>query len=201
MFFGRRSAPLEQPEWLIVGLGNPGMQYTHTRHNIGFRAATLLAERHKIKLRARRFKALYGYGNIEDTPVVIALPMTYMNLSGNAVLPLLRHYNLGPDRLLVLADDLALPLGRIRIRPRGSGGGQRGLEHIIQTLGTEEFARLRIGIDPANPGQAVEHVLSAFHRDEQPVVREVLERVVAAVRTVLRDGFERAMNEFNRKSD
>ncbi|GMV37403.1 MAG: peptidyl-tRNA hydrolase [Fimbriimonadales bacterium] len=201
MLFGRRSGPTERPEWLIVGLGNPGMQYSHTRHNIGFRAATLLAERHKIKLRTRKFKALYGYGEIENTPVVIALPMTYMNLSGNAVQPLLRHYDLGPDRLLVLADDLALPLGRIRIRLRGSGGGQRGLEHIIQTLGTEEFARLRIGIDPANPGQAVEHVLSPFHREEQPVVKEVLERVVAAVRMWLRDGPEKAMNEFNRKSD
>jgi len=199
MLFRRRPKEEERPEWLIVGLGNPGTEYLGTRHNVGWVALEQLAKDHRIKLDTRRLRSRYGTGRIADVPVVLAMPMTYMNLSGEAVRGLLRHFEFSPDRLLVIADEMALPLGQIRLRGKGSAGGQKGMDSIIQVLGTQEFPRLRIGIDRANPGWAMEHVLGKFSREEMERIGPALDRAVQAVEAVLTDGLERAMDEFNRK--
>jgi PTH1 family peptidyl-tRNA hydrolase len=177
------------------------MRYTHTRHNVGFTVARRLAHEHGIRLASRRFKALYGCGNISAVAVAIVLPMTYMNRSGDAVDALLRHFQVSPERMLVIADDMALPVGMIRIRLRGSSGGQKGLESIIQRTRTEQFARLRVGIGQSGPGQAVDHVLSGFTRDERPLVKQATDLSVEAVCTFLTEGPESAMNRFNRKAE
>lgn len=201
MFFRKRAAPNAQPEWLIVGLGNPGTAYEGTRHNVGARAAETLAKRHGVKLNIRRFRARYGLGEIAGLPVAIALPMTYMNLSGEAVRALLSNFHLDRDRLVVVSDEMALPLGALRLRLQGSAGGQKGVESIIQRLGSNEFARLRIGIDRPPPGLAVDYVLSRFDKNEQPLIDEAMVRAAEALEMLLSDGPERAMAAFNRSGD
>jgi PTH1 family peptidyl-tRNA hydrolase len=198
MFFRKASEPEAQPEWLIVGLGNPGMQYSNTRHNVGQRLARMFAKEHDIRLEKRRFRSLFGSGMVGEIPVVIALPMTFMNLSGDAVSTLMRHFDLKPDRLLVLADELNLPTGKIRIRTKGSAGGQKGLENIIARLRTEEFGRLRIGIDRPGPGLESDYVLSPFSRDEMEAIESALRTATQAIELYISEGPERTMNEFNR---
>lgn len=183
------------PEWLIVGLGNPGPEYAGTRHNIGFDVVEALAAAHKVKLGNRKHRAVFGEGMVGDVSVILAKPMTYMNLSGQAVSALARVYHLAPARVLVIADDLDLPLGRLRIRMEGGAGGHNGHKSIIQSLGTQAYPRLRIGIGKG--GETVDHVLSKFHPDERVVVKEVSEKAVQAIETVLQRGVEIAMANFN----
>jgi PTH1 family peptidyl-tRNA hydrolase len=185
------------PEWIVLGLGNPGAEYAHTRHNIGFEVVDILASRHRIRLRLHRDHAHYGWGMIADHPVLLAKPMTYMNRSGEAARALLQRYPLEPARLLVIVDDVALPLGRIRVRPSGSDGGHNGLESIIQCVGTQAFPRVRVGIGSPPPGRMVEYVLSRFLPQEQPVIEEALQRAADAVETVIIEGVQAAMNRFN----
>ncbi len=181
----------------MLGLGNPGAEYAHTRHNIGFEVVDILASRHRIRLRLHRDHAHYGWGMIADHPVLLAKPMTYMNRSGEAARALLQRYPLEPARLLVIVDDVALPLGRIRVRPSGSDGGHNGLESIIQCVGTQAFPRVRVGIGSPPPGRMVEYVLSRFLPQEQPVIEEALQRAADAVETVIIEGVQAAMNRFN----
>lgn len=185
------------PEWIVLGLGNPGAEYAHTRHNIGFDVIDILASRHRIRLNLHRDHGRYGLGRIADVPVVLAKPMTYMNRSGEAARALLQRYPLEPARLLVVVDDVALPPGKIRVRPSGSDGGHNGLESIIQCLGTQAFPRVRVGIGSPPPGQMVEYVLSRFSPQEQPIIEEALQRAADAVEVAIAEGVQAAMNRFN----
>ena len=183
---------------LIVGLGNPGPDYAATRHNLGFMLIDKLADDERIVVKRRECNALVGQGQIEGVVTRLAKPQTFMNLSGGAVSCLLRKVESEVKQLVVISDDLALPLGKIRIRERGSAGGHNGLKSIIAAIGSDEFIRLRIGIQPEHPvSDAKRFVLDTFSRTEQPVVEETLARSAAAIRTLIRDGVLQAMADFN----
>ncbi len=182
----------------IVGLGNPGREYARTRHNAGAAAVELLAQRHRIDLSKRRHQALYGRGAIAGVEALLAQPQTFMNNSGQAVRRLLSFYGLGPEHLLVVVDDINLPLGTTRLRRRGRDGGQKGLRSVAQHLGTTEYARLRIGIGPLPAGRdATAFVLSPFRPSERERAEEGIERAVKAVERALTDGLEAAMDQYN----
>ena len=184
---------------LIVGLGNPGPQYAGNRHNAGFQVVERLAEAHEIKLDRLQFKARVGVGTIEGHHVVLAKPLTFMNLSGQAVGPLVRWYKVPLESLLVVMDDLDLPLGTIRLRPSGGAGGHKGLQSIIDALGTRAFPRLRIGIGRPPPGwDPADYVLHDFTPDEQPIIAQAYEQAMAAIECWLVEGIDAAMNRFNR---
>ncbi len=182
---------------LIVGLGNPGKDYERTRHNVGFELIDALAAAHGASVSLRRQRALTGRVVIAGTSVVLAKPMTFMNLSGDAVALLLAREAIGPADLLVVTDDIHLPPGRIRLRAQGSSGGQNGLKHIAQTLGTDAFARLRIGVGEPPPGRQIDWVLSRFTPDDRARVDDALILAQGAVAVFVADGIEAAMNRFN----
>jgi PTH1 family peptidyl-tRNA hydrolase len=185
---------------LIVGLGNPGERYEWTRHNLGFMLVDLLARQSNAQVRRAECRALVGRAELEGRAVELVKPQTYMNLSGESVACLLRKRPaLKPaDGLLVVSDDIALPFGSIRLRPRGSSGGQKGLKNIISTLGTDEFPRLRVGIRPEHPvSDTAGFVLENFPRAQRAEVEKVLERCAEALRAVLRDGIDKAMSVYN----
>lgn len=183
---------------LIVGLGNPGACYTFTRHNVGFRVVELLGRRGRVLLNRYLHQAQYGQGRLGPEEVVLAKPLTYMNLSGRAVAPLLQHFGLGPEDLLVIYDDIALPLGRLRLRPRGSAGGHRGMQHVITSLGTDQFPRLRIGIGSPPPGMVMaDYVLSEFTPAEEEKVTTAIALAARAVELYLAEGLVAAMNRVN----
>lgn len=183
---------------LIVGLGNPGPRYRCTRHNVGFRCLDLLAQRWEIPLSERRPRAVLGRGRRLDQEVVLAKPRTFMNNSGEAVRYLLDRFGVRPHQLLVIYDDVALPVGKMRLRPDGSDGGHNGMRSIIGVVQTTEFPRLRVGVGQPPPGQdQVAHVLGRFNEEESPIVAEVVQRVPEAVHCILEEGMDAAMNRFN----
>jgi PTH1 family peptidyl-tRNA hydrolase len=182
---------------LVVGLGNPGTKYTGTRHNIGFEVLFELAKRTGAVGRAK-FQGEFFDGRCENHRLLMLCPHTFMNLSGSSVLAARDFYKLDNESLLVVCDDFSLPLGRLRVRAKGSSGGQKGLEDIIRRLGTEDFPRLRIGIGlPPEGRSAADFVLSRFSETELPVVRSSILRAADAVSCWLRDGTQMAMNQFN----
>lgn len=181
----------------IVGLGNPGVRYARTRHNVGFECVNRLAEVYGWAFTRRQAKALLASGEREGLKITLIKPMTYMNLSGQAVASLARFYKITYQDILVIYDDLDLPVGRIRLRPGGGSAGHKGMESIIEALGSEDFPRLRVGIGRPTGGDAVEYVLQPFSADEAIIIARVYDRVVAAVSVFLRAGIEAAMNEFN----
>ena len=187
--------------FLIVGLGNPGAQYEWTRHNLGFMLVDFLARESGALVKRRECRAFVGPALIEQERVELVKPQTYMNLSGEAVSCLLKKPERGalnPQSLIVISDDLALPFGAIRLRPKGSAGGHNGLKSIIGALKTEEFMRLRIGIKPEHPlSDTRAYVLEEFPKRERAEVEKVLERGADALRTVIRDGIEKAMQQHN----
>ena len=184
--------------WLIVGLGNPGAAYERTRHNLGFLLVDLLARERQTQVKREECRSLIGRAEIENQKAELAKPQTFMNLSGESVSCLLRKPGRSRERLVVISDDLALPFGKIRLRPGGSHGGHNGLRSIIDHLGTNEFIRLRIGIMPEHPiSDTRNFVLEKFSKAEAVEVEKILETSADAVRAVLRDGVERAMAEFN----
>jgi PTH1 family peptidyl-tRNA hydrolase len=186
--------------FLIVGLGNPGKEYEESRHNLGFMLIDKLAGDEGIEVKRRECKSLVGSGEIESCAVKLVKPQTYMNLSGEAVACLLakNKFEKPGDHLIVISDDLALPLGTIRIRARGSAGGHNGLKSIIGAVGTNEFTRLRIGIQPDHPiSDAKQFVLDLFPAAVRAEVEKILERSADALRTVLRDGVLKAMTDYN----
>ena len=200
--------PLSRPEemppevgalnWLIVGLGNPGAEYERTRHNLGFIMVDRLAAECGAQIKRTECRALVGRTEIAGQAVELAKPQTYMNLSGEAVKCLLQKPERSRERLVVISDDLALPFGKIRIRPQGTHGGQNGLRSIIDRLGSNEFIRLRIGIQPEHPiSNAKNFVLERFSKGEAEKVEEIVKMGADAIRSVIRDGVERAMAEFN----
>lgn len=196
----RRAAytPHANPMRLIVGLGNPGQQYAGTRHNVGFEVIERLAARHRIPVRRRTLRSVLGDGIIEGQRVILARPMTYMNLSGEAVGAVSRMYRISPADVIVIVDDIALPLGQLRLRLKGSSGGHNGLESIERHLSTQEYPRIRIGVGEARPGGMIDHVLSRFRPQEREVIGESIERAADAVECALREDFEKAMNLYNR---
>jgi len=184
--------------FLIVGLGNPGSEYAYTRHNLGFMLIDKLALAAGITVKRRECQSLVGMGKIADQRVMLVKPQTFMNLSGEAVSCLHRKSETEGGPVIVISDDLALPFGAIRLRERGSAGGHNGLKSIIGTLGTNEFIRLRIGIQPEHPlSDARKFVLSEFSGTEKEKLDEVLDRAAEAVQSVLRDGVTKAMSLFN----
>lgn len=194
MMFRRPRAPAR---YLIIGLGNPGPEYAGTRHNVGFMVVELLAQRHRIPLKEAKHGARVGEGSIAGEPVALAKPLTFMNLSGRAVRPLMHRYSLTPEQVIVVYDDADLPLGKIRLRARGSAGGHGGLKSIIASLGSSEFPRVRIGIGRSAGGDMIDHVLSRFGHGERPVVEAAIERAADAVEAIVTHGIEAAMNRFN----
>ena len=182
---------------LIVGLGNPGTEYAGTRHNVGFEVIDLLARRHGIAVSKRNFKAVYGEGTIAGEKVLLVRPMTYMNLSGEAVAALARFYKIETSDMVLISDDVALPVGRLRLRLKGSAGGHNGLDNIFRLLGTQEIPRVRVGVGASKPGDLIGHVLSKFRKEELEIVAEAQERAVGAIESAIREGFETAMNRFN----
>ena len=183
--------------YCLLGLGNPGAEYAPTRHNAGFRVIDLLGAKYRVRLRSRLY-ARTGEGLVAGEKVVLAQPLTYMNESGGAAVRLLKRYDLTPQNLLVIYDDLDLDLGRLRLRRDGSSGTHNGMRDLVQRLGTEDFPRLRVGIGPKPPGaDAVEWVLSPFRRGEERAVEETLARAVEAVECFLHEGLEVAMNRYN----
>lgn len=183
---------------IIIGLGNPGEQYRRTRHNLGFRVVDLLAGQADIKLaRSRYYKAYAGKGVIEDEPVILAKPFTYMNNSGEAVRNILEYTKDMPENILIICDDFQLPHGTIRIRRQGSSGGHNGLESIIGLLGTEHFPRLRLGLG-APPGiNPKRFVLGNFTKLEEKLNKEILDRAAHAAQCWLKNGIDKAMTRFN----
>jgi PTH1 family peptidyl-tRNA hydrolase len=185
---------------LIVGLGNPGERYERTRHNLGFMLVDLLARQSNAQVRRAECRALVGRAEVEGRAVELVKPQTYMNLSGESVACLMRkREGLTPaSGLLVVSDDIALPFGSIRLRARGSSGGQRGLKNIISVLGTDEFPRLRIGIRPEHPvADTSGFVLEPFPKAQLAELEKILERSAEALRAVLRDGIDKAMSQYN----
>lgn len=180
---------------LIVGLGNPGVRYKYTRHNIGANVAAELAGANNISLRRRKYLSRFGEGKVAGEEVNIISPLTYMNLSGRAVSAIVRDKKIALSDILIICDDADLKLGNIRIRPKGSSGGHRGLRSIIENLGSEGFARLRIGI--GKDGDLRNHVLSSFAKDEMDRVEEIKERAAAAVSSWLEKGIAHTMNLYN----
>jgi PTH1 family peptidyl-tRNA hydrolase len=184
---------------LIVGLGNPGKEYAAHRHNVGFQVVDALARTYGLAFSHRRGLARIAEGRISNRPVILAKPQTFMNLSGKSVGRLSRAYRVPPEQVLVIYDDLDLPLGRLRLRAEGSSGGHKGIRSIIDSLGTQAFPRLRVGIDrPPGRMDPVDYVLQPFDRDQKPFVAEAMARAVAAVECWLAAGIIAAMEQFNR---
>lgn len=182
---------------LIVGLGNPGRDYAGTRHNVGFEVLDVLAKRHHVRILRRMGRALIARAKIEGSEVTLMKPQTFMNLSGEAVSNIARREKIEPSEVLVVYDDMALPLGKIRIRPGGSAGGHNGMRSIIAHLHTQEFPRVRVGIGSTRR-DAVDHVLSRFARAERQTAHEAILDAADAIEMILSEGLEPAMNRYNR---
>jgi PTH1 family peptidyl-tRNA hydrolase len=184
--------------YLIAGLGNPGREFQNNRHNVGFMLVNRLAERLGVTFTRMQSKALVTRADYQDKRLILAKPQTYMNLSGQALGALVRFYKVPLGNLLVVYDDVDLPFGVLRLRPSGGSGGQKGMQSIIQTLGTQDFPRLRIGIErPPGRLAAADYVLQDFTKGEVEILPEILDRGVAAVLTFITGGLDEAMNKFN----
>lgn len=182
---------------LIVGLGNPGAEYERTRHNVGWMVLDAFARKFRIEVTRHEKNALTGTGRVAGGSVMLARPLTWMNLSGDAVKLLVNAYLESTQDLIVVYDDIDLPLGRLRIRPSGSSGTHNGMRSIVQTLGNEAFPRLRVGIGSGEGGRLRDYVLDEFSAEEQPVVERAIERAVDALVLFARGDLRRAMNQFN----
>lgn len=189
---------------LVVGLGNPGPKYAGTRHNVGFEVLDELARRHGLAFDGAPADALVARWRtpLAEGGVLLAKPLTFMNLSGHAVAALARYYRIEVGDIFVIVDEVALELGRLRARARGSAGGHNGLKSVAEQLGTEEYARLRIGVGRGDARRDLaDHVLARFEADERPVVAETIRRAADAVEVFVASGIEPVMNTFNRKDD
>jgi PTH1 family peptidyl-tRNA hydrolase len=191
---------------LIIGLGNPGSIYARNRHNIGYRCINHLAKLYSIEVKRRQCHSQIGIGNIADVKVLLAKPMTFVNQSGEAVGCLLRRYDVTPSDLIVIYDDLDLPLGKLRLRPDGSAGGHKGMNSIISAMGSEDFPRIKVGIGRPTKEDGtvitdeefiVSYVLSDFTPREDDIIKSSIAQVARAIQSILADGITPAMNKFN----
>ncbi len=184
---------------LLVGLGNPGSEYSRNRHNMGFLCLNHFAKSHRLAFSLRQSKARVAKGEVGGESVILAKPTTYMNLSGAAVASLVRQWKISLSAILVIHDDMDLPLGKIRLKPKGSAAGHHGIESIIASLGSQEFPRLRVGIGrPGDTGGTIDYVLGDFVSSERDIVEEVIARVSKAIDCFIAEGLEKAMSKFNR---
>ena len=183
--------------WVIAGLGNPDRKYRETRHNIGFKVIDSLSERLRIDFTEKK-NYIKGEGLYRDEAVVLIKPLTFMNLSGIAIREVLRRRRCAPDRLIVVHDDLDLPVGRIKIKKKGSSGGHRGIQSIIDYIGTDEFVRVKIGIGRPSGVSPEVYVLKRFHPEERDTIEESIKSATDAVLAIIEKGVERAMTEYNR---
>ncbi len=185
---------------VIAGLGNPGPKYAMSRHNMGFGTIEYLSEKYGIKIKKIGCKGLYGQGGIENKPVVLLKPMTYMNESGVSVAEILSRYNVTPDNLIVLYDDLDMDPGMVRVRPKGSAGSHNGMKSIIYHLNTDQFIRIRIGIGRPKPDyDIIDYVLQRIPKEELPELKKGMETAGEAVVCILSSGISDAMNRYNMK--
>jgi PTH1 family peptidyl-tRNA hydrolase len=185
---------------LIVGLGNPGVRYQRSRHNIGFLVVDRLAETNHILISNKRFKSLYVIGRVDSQKVVLVKPMTFMNRSGEAVKKAVHFFHVGMEDLIVIHDDLDLPFGRLRFKRRGGDGGHQGIRSIIESMGGNMFLRLKVGIGrPPKGVDPAEYVLNPFDEAQQPHLDEILNQAVEAIVVMLSEGMERAMNRYQRR--
>ena len=185
--------------WMLVGLGNPGSKYARSRHNVGFRATDALCERQRCRCDRLRLKALTGFCELGGQKVLLVKPMTYMNLSGQAVRPLADYYKIPPERILVIFDDVSLPVGKLRVRPDGSAGGHNGVKSLIAELGTQNFPRVKVGVGekPHPDYDLADWVLSSFSAQEEKALAPTIERALLAAEAVIAEGATQAMNRFN----
>ncbi len=187
--------------YIIVGLGNPTKQYDNTRHNIGFMTIDELADKYNISVTTIQHKARIGKGVIEGHKVILAQPLTYMNLSGESVRELADYYKVDPtSEVIIISDDIELPPGYIRVRPKGSAGGHNGLKNIIQHLGTQEFVRVRVGVgEKPKKMDLAEYVLGHFASNEKDAIADGISQAIDAIKIIMDGEIDKAMNQFNRK--
>ena len=185
--------------YIIAGLGNPGRQYAHTRHNVGFDAIDVLAEKYNIKVENAKGRALTGSGRIEGQSVLLVKPLTYMNLSGESIRAPADYYKVDPEDILVVYDDISLAPGQLRIRAKGSAGGHNGIKSIIAHLGTQEFPRVRVGVGekPHPDYDMADWVLSKFAGEDLKPITEAIRKAADAVECLIQEGPDKAMNRFN----
>ncbi len=185
-------------EWLIAGLGNPGRKYEHTRHNMGFLTVELLAEETGVKLNKVKFKSAYNLMEFAGARCLVMKPQTYMNLSGEAVREAAQFYKIPPERILVIYDDVSLPVGKLRVRPEGSAGGHNGIKNIIAHLGTQAFPRIKIGAGaPGEGGDMIDWVIGVPSQKEREILLDSFRRAIRAAECVIEHGCGKAMNDFN----
>lgn len=183
---------------IIAGLGNPGIRFNASRHNIGFRFIDLIAKKNEIRLNDRRAKAIIGQGHINGHEVILAKPRTFMNNSGEGIEYLLARFGVQPSDLLVVYDEMALPTGRIRLRPQGSHAGHNGIRSIISAIQTDTFPRLRIGVGRPNLGESsIPHVLGKFDKEEETLIAQAVQDATGAVECMLKTNIDIAMNRYN----
>lgn len=182
---------------LIVGLGNPGKKYEHTRHNMGFDTIDLFSELAKIDIDKEAFKGLVGRGKVFDEDIYLLKPQTYMNLSGESVREIVSYFKISTQDIIVIYDDLDLEPGKIRLRLSGSSGGHKGIQNIIENLGTEEIKRIRIGIGKPT-FDTIDYVLGKPLKEERPLIDDAINNAVEALKEILKHSFDSAMNKFNR---
>jgi len=190
-----------EPMYIIVGLGNPGKQYTHTRHNVGFDTIDILADKYRISINDKKHKALYGKGTIENQKVILVKPQTFMNLSGESVRAFIDYYKVDEqEELIIIYDDISLEPGQLRLRVKGSAGGHNGIKSIIRHLGGQVFKRVKVGIgEKPRCYDLADYVLSRFSKAERELVDDSLERAANAVVKMITGNMEAAMNEYNKK--
>ena len=198
MLLGAKSAAVD---WLVVGLGNPGAKYEHTRHNMGFLTVDLLAEQAGVKLNKVKFKSAYNIIPFAGAKCLVMKPQTYMNLSGEAVREAVQFYKIPADHVLVIYDDVSLPVGKLRVRPTGSAGGHNGIKNIIAHLGTQDFPRIKIGVGakPCPEYDLADWVLGRFSAQEKKLLDPAIDRAAQAVELLLTEGIEKASSRFNGK--
>jgi PTH1 family peptidyl-tRNA hydrolase len=195
--FRRKPSAIEPPSWMILGLGNPGPEYRGTRHNVGFEVIDAIADQFRIKLSESKHKARYGIGTVAGASVALVKPLTFMNLSGEAAAPLAKMWSLTPDRILVVADDLDMVTGRVRMKPKGSAGGHNGHKSLIRHLGTEEYPRIKIGISRVDRSETVDHVLGTFPPDERERINEAVRHVIRGIEVLMDRGLDAAITFVN----
>jgi len=183
--------------WMIVGLGNPGGEYHRTRHNVGFDLIDAIAEKYRTKIMKAKHNARFGLAAIESEGVLLVKPLTFMNKSGQSIAPLAREYSIKPERILVVADDLDLDIGRTRLRTKGSAGGHNGHKSLITNLGTEEYPRIKIGIGTVDRDETIDHVLSRFDPNERKSIDDAIEKSIKGIEILLSQGMEPALQFIN----
>lgn len=183
---------------VIIGLGNPGKKYEDTRHNVGFMTIDKISEKWNIPVGQQKFRAIVGEGRINMQKVLLVKPQTYMNLSGESVAEILKFYKLTHEDILVIFDDLDLPVGKLRLRAKGSAGGHNGIKSLIAHLGTQEFKRIKIGIDRPEPGRSVsDYVLGGFSKADQGEINQAIEVATDAASAWMTESFINVMNKYN----